>query len=147
MQTLVERFYNHVIPEPISGCWLWDGCPNQGYGQIEAQIDGSRKTLKAHRVSFEIYKGSIPDDLEIDHRCRVRSCVNPDHLRAVPHRVNVLENSEGLAAQNLRKVVCKRGHPLSFRPNGKRRCIVCEREPNRLYARAKFGWKTKRVLP
>lgn len=78
MPVLLERFEKKFIPEPISGCWLWiGGISNTGYGMIG--INGKR-TKAAHRISWEIYRGHIPPDLWVLHKCDVRCCVNPDHL-------------------------------------------------------------------
>jgi hypothetical protein len=89
-------------------------------------------TALAHRVSYEIYKGAIPDGMQVDHLCRVRSCVNPDHLEAVPQATN-LERGEGFVGQNVRKTHCPRGHQYDStytRPSGKteRICTTCRRE-------------------
>lgn len=78
--TLIERFYNKFIPEPNSGCWLWIGCIiSTGYGNIAL---GKRQDghVLAHRLSYELHKGPIPNGLVIDHLCRTHSCVNPAHL-------------------------------------------------------------------
>lgn len=83
---IYERFATKYLVEPNSGCWLWTAyCMPSGYGQLKAG-----KGMKyAHRLSYEHFKGTIPEDLEIDHLCRTRCCVNPDHLEAVPHAVNM----------------------------------------------------------
>ena len=80
------RLLDAISPEPNSGCWLYLG-PLQpdGYGGIT--FNG--KTCRAHRVSYTIFKGEIPPGLELDHLCRVRCCVNPDHLEPVSRLVNV----------------------------------------------------------
>jgi hypothetical protein len=67
-----------------TGCWLWPGATNEkGYGII-GQPDGS--TARVHCVSYEWYFGPIKN--EVDHRCRVRRCFCPDHLRDVTHQIN-----------------------------------------------------------
>lgn len=67
-------------------CWLWFGDrKDTGYGRYKF----GRKNVAAHRFTYELAKGPIPEGLEIDHLCRVRNCVNPDHLEAVTHLVNV----------------------------------------------------------
>jgi len=82
----VERFMNHVSPEPNSGCWLWTGIVNNAeYGGFQYED----RIRLAHRVSYFLFKGEIPPSREIDHLCGVKSCVNPDHLEAVSHSVNV----------------------------------------------------------
>lgn len=69
-----------------TGCWIWQRATSRsGYGNV--CVD--RTYFRAHRVYYERFKGPIPEGLEIDHLCRNRSCVNPEHLEAVTHRVNV----------------------------------------------------------
>jgi hypothetical protein len=80
---LNERFDQYHMPEPNSGCWIWFGSTfRKGYGSIS---EGGRhgRTLQAHRVSYERFKGPIAPGLTIDHLCRTPCCVNPDHLEAV----------------------------------------------------------------
>ena len=109
-------------------CWLWTKSfsPN-GYGVMK--IDG--KNVKAHRLSYELFVGSIPDGLELDHLCRVRHCVNPAHLEAVTHRENVLRGNSP-PSRNARKTHCLRGH--EFTPEntmaikGGRACRACDLE-------------------
>ena len=72
-----ERFWQNVLAEPNSGCWLWMGSVGgHGYGQIAK--DGGPKT--AHRLSWEMQFGPVPPDKWVLHRCDTRSCVNPAHM-------------------------------------------------------------------
>lgn len=72
-----EHFERKFIPEPMSGCFLWEGSQHrQGYGNVSK----NRKTFLAHRVSWEIYRGPIPDGMKVLHSCDNPPCVNPDHL-------------------------------------------------------------------
>lgn len=84
MRTVLERFESKYFVAP-DGCWLWTASVNaQGYGQFS--ID--RKSYRAPRVSYELYVGTIPDGLHIDHLCRQPSCVNPHHLEPVTQAEN-----------------------------------------------------------
>lgn len=75
------RFDSLISPEPNTGCWLWLGTlSDNGYG-----IYAHRR---AHRIAFEQMKGGIPPGLDLDHLCRVRCCVNPEHLEPVTRKEN-----------------------------------------------------------
>jgi hypothetical protein len=77
MKPLRVRFDEMWTPEPNSGCWLWlANMDNSGYGRI--QVKG--KSKRAHRVSYELNIGPIPDGLHCLHSCDVPLCVNPSHL-------------------------------------------------------------------
>jgi len=82
---LAERFDTKV--RKTEGCWYWTGAIGTGgYGRIGT---GEGKRLEqAHRVAYELYVGPIPEGLHIDHLCRTRSCVRPDHLEPVPQAEN-----------------------------------------------------------
>jgi hypothetical protein len=73
-----ERFNRSFIPEPNSGCWIWEGAPagNNGYGRISVES----KHMVAHRFSYELHKGAIPHGMLVLHTCDTPLCVNPDHL-------------------------------------------------------------------
>lgn len=107
---LPDRFWAKCIPEPNSGCWLWLGSltklPHDRGGYARYMLDG--KVRRAHRVSYEVLVGRIGVGLEIDHRCRVRCCVNPAHMEPVTHLVNVQRGTGG--AKNARKTHCPQGH-------------------------------------
>jgi hypothetical protein len=92
-----------------SGCRVWRLARDRyGYGRIKT--GGSHRG--AHRVSYELFVGPIPDGMHLDHVCRNRCCINPDHLRVVTPVENVMLGRSS-PALNAAKTHCKRGHPLS----------------------------------
>lgn len=106
--SLRERLEARTEPEPNTGCWLWIGYTNQGYGRLNDR----KKVVSAHRVAYELEFGKVPDGLVIDHLCRMRCCVNPAHLRVVTNAENTLCGA-GLPALNKRKTHCLRGHAFT----------------------------------
>lgn len=107
--------------------------------------------MGAHIRAFNLYRGTVPEGLELDHLCRVTICVNPDHLEPVTHRVNVLRGASVQAAY-ARRTQCPLGHALDGanlildwsegRKSRYRRCRTCTRGVQRLAHRAKkaAGW-------
>lgn len=105
--------------EKTDTCWLWAGSlTTGGYGQLS--IAG--RLTQAHRLAYELYVGAIPEGFQIDHLCRVRHCVNPDHLEAVTQAENIRRGMSPLAIA-WRSGKCRRGH---LRETGKE-CRECAR--------------------
>jgi hypothetical protein len=131
LQDAPARFEAFVMPEPNSGCWIWLGAVQKnGYGHF--WIDG--RTVRAHRHAYIEKYGPIPDDLVLDHKCRVRCCVNPDHLELVTTKENIRRGDTG-KAQKL-KTHCPKGHAYDEKNTricalGKRICRACDREAHR----------------
>lgn len=142
-RTAAERFWPNVnkdgpIPRyrpDLGPCWIWTTATfgKEGYGAF--WFNGGQR--RAHRVAYAWLVGPIPDNLEIDHLCRVHSCVRPQHLEPVPPKIN---NHRGLspAALNLRKTHCPKGHPYDqtntrFDNRGARVCIACARAACRVW--------------
>lgn len=97
-----ERIRHYLSVDAESGCWLWTAATNDaGYGVL--RMDG--RNHRAHRVSYEAFVGAIPEGLQLDHLCRVRSCVNPAHLEPVTPLVNT-RRSPLIGKQT----ACPRGH-------------------------------------
>jgi hypothetical protein len=85
----IARFWDKV--DRSGPCWIWTASrQSAGHGQIRV----SKRTVQAHRMSYEVSIGPIPEGLVIDHVCRNPPCVNPTHLRAVPQKLNC-ENRSG----------------------------------------------------
>ncbi len=77
---LITRFESKIKLIPETGCWIWTACLDRdGYGRITV-YQPNKKSVGAHRFSWEWYKGPIPDGLCILHKCDVPACVNPNHL-------------------------------------------------------------------
>ena len=85
VQDAAARFMRYAAPLPDPGCWPWRGALNwKGYGKF--WIEG--RTVGAHRFAWEYRHGPIADDLTIDHLCRNKACVNPDHMELVSRAEN-----------------------------------------------------------
>jgi len=125
------------------GCWQWRVLNSEGYGTF--RVDGAKK--KAHRVLYELMVGPIPEGLDLDHLCRNRGCVRPDHLepvtrgenqrRGVPYRTPRDCNPWGRRVTH-----CPRGHeytPENIRggQGNRRSCLICHRERMAEYRRVK----------
>jgi hypothetical protein len=94
----LDRFWvkvdrNGPIPEyrpNLGPCWLWLAYTNSdGYGLFAIWEDGHTHTERAHVVAWGVTRGAVPDGLVLDHLCRIRSCVNPDHLEPVTNAENI----------------------------------------------------------
>lgn len=135
---LLDIIMSRTSPEPNSGCWLWTGgVTDRGY----AQITRNRRSELVHRVIYELTYGPIPLNLQIDHLCRVRCCVNPQHLEAVTAKENI--NRSKLVGKtgnkigpkhNFNKTHCPSGHEYNsantIMYNGYRYCRVCRDRRN-----------------
>lgn len=157
-QDLIEREWKKVDKNGPEGCWLYKGTignKDGGYGKIALPTGGPKRYAMAHRFFYELVKGPIPEGMELHHKCRVRHCVNPDHLEPVSreeHRKHPLPYVAPLmpprAKPNVLKEVCGRcGQPYDYFHNGKRYCLSCIKDrqrqnPNlRQYVRE---WETKK---
>jgi hypothetical protein len=124
----LKRFMDKYTVDK-NGCWIWGEKLRKGYGKFHFCGNG----YFAHRVAYSHWKGQVPEDLFIDHLCRNRACVNPNHMEAVSHRENVIRG-EGSSAQRFRQTHCVNGHPLTpenvrYRKDRyARNCKVCEME-------------------
>lgn len=119
---LIDRILAKTNPEPNTGCWLWDAAINRdGYGIVG--IKG--RSVEAHSALYKIVCGEVPPGLELDHKCRVRCCVNPDHLEPVTHHENMSRSSHATRTH------CPSGHPYSgdnlLQSKHGRFCRACNR--------------------
>jgi hypothetical protein len=126
-----------------NGCWIWMYRKDKrGYGYATMpRRPENPLVMKAYKFSYIAFKGKPPAGLDLDHLCRVPSCVNPDHLEAVTHRENVMR-SNAVTALNARKTHCKRGHKLAgsnliekeYKRGKFRDCRTCVNTRKRRYA-------------
>lgn len=149
MRDARERFMEKVSPEPMSGCWLWTAATRHGYGCFSVGRGSGKRKVMAHRYAYEMLRGPIPDLLSLDHKCRIRCCVNPWHLEPVSNRDNAIRGF-GVSGINFRKTHCPRWHPLSgenlrLNKKGARLCRICESVRMQLWRQgrsARLEWKS-----
>jgi hypothetical protein len=134
-KTPEQRFWRYVDKNgPVwngSHCWIWTrGKFTNGYGAFTLKDH----MVGAHKYSYELLNGKIPDNLEPDHLCRNKSCVNPSHIEVVTHRENVkrgiLPEINKLRARAITH--CNHGHPFDtanthISVDGWRVCRICQR--------------------
>lgn len=79
-----ERRFWPRVEQSECGCWIWTGQKrSNGYGSFPVKRNGKWTCTTSHRAAYEFLVGPIPDGCEVDHLCRNRACVRPDHLEAV----------------------------------------------------------------
>lgn len=123
------------IVRSVRGCWEYQGALNDGY--VVAADAATGRTVMGHRAVWEKLRGPIPDGFQIDHLCRNKRCVNPDHLEPVTPAENTRRGLAPVtgALSQLRKTHCPQGHPYdeqnTHRYKGSRVCRACKREKQR----------------
>ena len=129
-----ERFWCKV--EKTDSCWNWKASLKSGYGGF--QYNGH--FVRAHRASWHMHNGPIPEGIFICHKCDNPLCVNPEHLFLGTHRDNVLDAvSKGRFKKKL-PATCDKGHEYVdgsyFKDKeGRRVCRECKRQRNREYSK------------
>jgi len=130
-----ERFEEKFIPEPNSGCWIWNAgfLGTSGYGSFSVK----NKTYLAHRISFQIYNGEIAKGMCVMHSCDTPCCVNPRHLKLGTLKDNSQDKMMKGRCWQANKTHCPQGHPYSaentainiWKRNGNRAryCKTCNR--------------------
>lgn len=144
---LPPRFWAKV--NKTETCWLWTASiQRNGYGMFSI---GGKKREVAHRTAYKALIGEIPEGYQLDHLCRVRNCVNPEHLEPVTQRENI-RRGDSPSAQNARKNECKHGHELTpentyvLPADGSRHCRECMREKDRRRVPRRRSTKAQRDL-
>ena len=135
----VDRFFARATVDEQTGCWVWPTLDRDGYGR--------------HRRAWELARGErLPWPMTIDHLCRNRACVNPEHLEIVLITENIERGMDAtpewrdrLGKANRAKRACPHGHPYDEqntvldRTSGARRCRICERAKVARYRAKKAG--------
>ena len=123
----IRRFLSQVSPEPNTGCWLWTGLlGNSGYGNFSVM----GRNCTAHRFAYVVLAGKPEiEGLSIDHLCRQKTCVNPDHMEMVTQAENVYRAS-GPASRNHVATHCIRGHEFNEQNT---RLVRSDRYPGRIH--------------
>ena len=133
--SLSDRLWAKVSRPSEAECWQWMAAKNRhGYGIINSGGHTGRALL-AHRVAYLLTNGDVPEGMELDHLCRVRSCVNPAHLEPVTHKENLNRSDASMHPEAVRRRslrICPSGHPYDaentyIRANGWRACRECQR--------------------
>ncbi|WP_319773954.1 HNH endonuclease [Breoghania sp.] len=102
-QAILARVMKRVVIDHETGCWIWQGATSgngRGGGYPRMCLDG--QTLAVHRVTFVCTYGYVRGKKTLDHTCRARLCVNPDHLEMVTNRGNCRRRDHALAEVGLR---------------------------------------------
>lgn len=126
-ERVVARFFEKVREDPISGCWNWTAFKDpKGYGRFQY---GTADARLAYNVSYGLFIGNVPDELQLDHLCRNTSCVNPWHLEPVTGTVNQ-ERRRGVRTR------CPHGHEYTtensyISPSGDTVCRTCRKRSQR----------------
>lgn len=129
MKIFEERFWSKV---EVGDCWTWTAAKaGKGYGKYSVSSNGKTTYPYAHRYSWEMLVGPIPEGGVLDHLCRNRLCVNPDHLEVVDQKLNVQRGMAGGL-----KTHCKQNHKFtdentSHTNTGWRICLDCRRQWDR----------------
>lgn len=88
-KAILRKVQRRIEIDPATKCWVWQGpCSGNGRGGGYARMSLDGQTVAVHRVVFTHFHGFVPGKKQIDHICRNRLCVNPDHLEMVTHKEN-----------------------------------------------------------
>lgn len=118
-----EKFFTKTYKE--NDCLIWNGRKDKdGYGICFFR----KKPRRAHRVAWFFLNGDIEEGLVVNHVCRRKDCVNPQHLQAMTRTENNMRDSTSIGYLNSQKKFCKNGHIFDKKYGKRRYCSICERE-------------------
>jgi len=114
--TIRSRFEDKIMFEPMTGCWIWTGATrgNNHYGALRIS---QTKSVLCHRLSYEMYKETIPDNLKVLHTCDNPLCCNPNHLILGTQLENITDRVKKQRTRNRYSI--KQLGPVSGREGGK----------------------------
>lgn len=140
-RSAIERLLTHIEIVTESGCWIWMGATDgNGYGRIQIGSFKAPRFRRVHIIAYTSLVGPVPKELQLDHLCRVRCCVNPHHLEPVTRRENIQRGNAGKYQRE--KKHCPKGHEYTEsntifrkrtdgRPYQNRLCRTCLRANSR----------------
>lgn len=142
-QRVIDRVLRKVAKDADNGCHISTySTASHGYAQVGWHDDSGRRVTLAHRVAWIAEHGPIPEGMTIDHTCKVKACINVEHLRMIDN----FENGRRTAGRDWPMGECANGHPAShLRLYGqgdkppRLRCQTCNNIQQARHRRKKLG--------